>query len=1064
MFRVHFSRIPLAMLALAICTGTAQANTALLTTVTVGGGTLKCDTTSGPAAAVTGDTHALTITVKASSAATGNVIAVTVPSVPQGLTMVAPSPNTLSSASAQLVFTFTVTAATNCSAFSTAGANSISVQFNTAVGVGASGADVSQAVTVTVTNPATSPLSVSPSALTLSCTRNLDGSFTPGTSGSFSVTSSAVGGSPVTVDPASLPAWLQTPVNGGTATATALSFTAALQASCAGATGVVGSTKVATLHLINAPAPTTVFQTVKVTVQVVGPSQLTVNNGATSGSPISISYTKNQTALATGSTVVKTANMGSANLFFGLDTTTLPPWLTVNLTSGQTAGQTGVTLTFSITKVADSLVPGVYPSAGNPAQIKLKVAGYADTIVYVSLTVQNVASTLSVAEGTTRNLSWSVGQPLPSATITAESSGSPIAYSITSISGTANPSVSPMSGLAYGFGTPILVTFDPLAFAGAQPGAVLTGSVTIHWSSVANTDIVVLFSITINSPSTSAGLTGISPSNLPTATAGQTFLVTLYGSGFVSSTDLTQKTTVGIVTNAVTKAMTTNDPNITVNVLNAATIILTITVPAASPGDALLPWATQNNVILGVCNPGGTNCSTATGFATLTIGAGPTIQTNGVTSASTFQPIVAGTGLVAPYDLLTIFGNNFCTSNGTGCAANQVLYPTLDATLVYGTTLSPDNVRFLSVQFFPHGQTTGGFAAPLLFATNNQINLLVPGGIVTTSPTSYDIVVRFGPTPATALTSAPYQVVSTTNDPGIFVIDGASQGAIVLPSGAINDSSTAGAARMRAGAGESDIVSIYMTGLGTPSSTASDSSAGGSAVPTDCVSPANFQTANGGKLDGAVVQSSLIYSGRFVPCFDPATFTVKVGNQTATPTTVKFVGWTPDSVAGLYQVNVLLPLKTASLYEMDGVTSVASFTVPVQVPIVVNAPGSTHSQAKVGIWVQPAQTLKNATYPVLTGTSTVAALAGAATSAVTIDTVTATGGTTPNYSVTAASGTDALGHTAVIGDFQVDLTLGTVAVKYPFAAGTFTVTLTSTETGVPALPTETITLTLTVTP
>src|SRR5262249_13133798 len=148
-------------------------------------------------------------------------------------------------------------------------------------------------------------------------------------------------------------------------------------------------------------------------------------------------------------------------------------------------------------------------------------------------------------EGMARNLMWSVGQPLPTATITAGSSGSPIPFTVTlsnPATNGANPSASPSSGLAYSFGTAISVTFYPPAFAGAQPGSVLSGTVQLNWSGA---PIAVVFNISIQAPSTRATLSGMTPSNLPSAPAGQTFAVTLYGSGFVSSTDPAQQTTVG---------------------------------------------------------------------------------------------------------------------------------------------------------------------------------------------------------------------------------------------------------------------------------------------------------------------------------------------------------------------------------------------------------------------------------------------------------------------------------------------------------------------------------------
>ena len=1023
MFRTHFSIIPLAMLALGFCAGTAHAVNSLTLTTTVVSA-LKCDTTTGVSGSVT-------VKVVAAGATIGSPVIVSLPSLPAGIVAGVPVGSlTLTSATAFTTYTFSP--ALGCAGTTVANLTPL-LQFQSKVGAAAAGNDVTQSLALAVTAGATSPLSVSPSSLTLSCTRAADGSFTGG-AGTVTVTSSATGGTPVTYD--TVPSWLTiTPPGSNLAGTTAITFGAL--AACSGA---VGSSKTATLHFLNLPAPITVYKPLTVTVQVVGPNQLNLSGGVTSGSPIAIVYTKNISTPVTGSVTVKTAALSTANLFFGLDTTTLPSWLTVNLTSAQTAGQGGVILTFTVTKVADSLTPGIYSAA-----IHLKVAGYADAIVYFSLTVKSAATTLSVAEGIVRNLSWSVGQPLPTATITALSSGSPIAYTITTSNGTAFPSVSQLSGLAYGFGTAIPVNFDPLAFAGAQPGSILTGTITLNWTGTA---IPVVFNISINSPSSSAFLTGISPSNLPSAPSGQSFTVILYGSGFVSSTDVTQKTFAGVVSAGLLKP----DANIAVSVVNASTIVLTITVPAATPADLLLPFAVSNIVNIGVCNPNGASCSTATGTWPLTIGAGPIIQSNGVTSASTFLPVAAGAGTVAPYDLLTIFGSNFCTSNGTGCASGQVLYPTLDSTLIYGTNLSPDNQRNLSVQFYPTGTTTGGWAAPLLFATNNQINLVVPGGLVTTAPTQYDIVVKFG-----TLSSAVYTVTSISSDPGVFVIDGVSQGAVILPNGAINGTGV-NAAKMRL-LTDSDTIAIYMTGLGVPLSVTANTASGGSAAFTDCISTAAYKTSGGlTTIDGAVIQSSVITPGRLVPCFDPATFTATVGGVAAT---VKYAGWAPDAIAGLYQVNLLLPAKIVSLTDIAG-AAVTTFSVPVQVPVVVTLANATHSQSKVGIFVQPAQTLKalapQAAYPF-----TVSSLSAAAGTPVALDTVTATGGTTPNYTVTAASGTDALGHTAVVGDFAVDLTSGVATINYPFAAGTFTVTITSTETGTPALPLETITLTITVT-
>lgn len=1008
----------------------AQATNLLVATPTVVSA-LKCDTTTGP-------TGSVTVKLTAASATSTNIITVGTSGTPTGLTVTAPATLTLNSSTASVTYTITTTA--GCAGLSL-GANTIPVQFTSKVNSGSAASDVSYSASDTVTNTvSTSPLTASPSSVTLNCT-NANGTYTNGPAQNFSVTSSATGGNtPVTVS--NVPAWLSISLVSGSnlASSTAVQFSASINGSCS---GTVGSSKTATVQLQNLPA--TPYQTITVTLVVVGPSQLTLSNYGTSSAPMTLNYTKYQTSLTQQSVTVY-----GPTVYFNVDTTTLPSWLTVNFTSGEATpnlgGLGGFPLTFTVTKVADSLTPGT-----QTATISLKVAGYAPTALYVKLVVGNTAPTLSVVEGTVRNLAWSVGQPLPSATITAVSSGAPIPFttSISAGSPDAGATVTPSAGLAYTFGTAIAVTFSPLDFAGAQPGVTLYSAVNIGWTGMT---IPVSFSISIEAPSTTAVLTGISPSNLPTATAGEAFTVTLYGSGFVASTDPTQKTTVGVVSGGHLVA----DANISANVVSASTIILIITVPAGTTDP--LSFSTPGTIVtLGVCNPNGSSCSTATGTQPLTIDAGPTIQPNGVTSASTFTAVVPPNGTLAPYDIISLFGSNFCTSSGSGCTASQVLYPTISAAGVYGTTVSPDGgQRNLQVMFYPHASTTGGWAAPLLFATNNQINAIVPGEIVTSS--QYDIIVKFG-----TLSSPAYTFTAAATDPGIFVVNTNNNGAIVLPSGLVtNNSSNAG--NLRVSQTNSDSVSIFMTGLGTPNSTGSNATSTGTYIPfTDCIAATgagSYQSAAGlTTLDGAAINYSLITPGMEGPCFNPASYlTVTVGGQ---PATVEWAGWAPNSIAGLYQVNILLPAYGAGLTSMDATPVTVGLTSgALQVAVVVTV-GSKNSQAGVGMWVQPAQTLLAQATPV-SGVYpfTVSALSGAAGTPVALDQVIATGGTSPVYTVTGATGSDS-GGAAVVGNFAVNSS-GNVTITRAFLAGTYSVTITSTDGGTPALPATSITLTFTV--
>ena len=532
-----------------------------------------------------------------------------------------------------------------------------------------------------------------------------------------------------------------------------VTFTANVTSSQCG-TGAVGTSRTTTIHLQSAPAQD---KLIPVTLLIVGSSTIT----AVPQQSTALSYTK-----GSGSPVYVDVKVTGSNVFFSVDTTSLPIWLTVDSTTG-TATSSGKTIRFSTTSAADSLAPGNYP-----ATIYLDVAGQMPASVSVSLQVNNKAPTLTVVEGTTRNINWQIGTAMPTYYITLVSSDSPISYSV-STGGTLAPSIAQPNGLAYSFGTAIPVTFAPLALAAAVPGTTLTGTVTIVWGSM-NSTIVVTFNVSVLAAG--ATLTSINPATLPTASSGQTFTVALVGTGFVQSTDPTQKTTVGIVVNG----SVVTDTNIGVNILNPSNILLTITVPA-NP-DTYLPFTTGSStpIVIGICNPSGSTCNIPTGTAALSIGSAPIVQA--VTSAYEFQQLSVPN--VAPFELISIFGSNFCSSSGTGCASNSVLSASPDTTFrFYPLTLTPDvapaTIRNLSVTFLQSVQATVIAKAPLLFATNNQINVVSTVELSTNFGTVY-VQVTFGANGCTSCTSAPFALNAVATNPGVFTVgsDGQGDGAI----------------------------------------------------------------------------------------------------------------------------------------------------------------------------------------------------------------------------------------------------------------------------------------------
>jgi len=920
-FRIHRAGAFAALLAVTGCPGTLRA--ANLLTATPSTLSLTCSTATGPGTAAT-------VVVKPAVALTTGTIQVSLPALSSGLVVTAPASATLNASNQAQGLTYTVNLAAGCVG-ATAGLTGF--KFNAG-----SVPDVAVAVNVAVTAPA-SPLVAAPVMLT--CTR-FAGSpvvYAPGSAQTVTVSSAAPGGTPFTVNPSGIPAWLVvTPLTGGTADATGVALTVAAIAPCGNY--AAGSTNSVSIHLKNAPSPDGL---IPVTLQILGPSPLTA-----APKTASLMYTKGSAAATVD---VALSAGGSQSPAFAVDAASLPIWLTVDALSGA-APQT---LHFSTTAVADTIATGAYA-----ASVHVKVTGYADLLLPFSLLVSNPPPKLTVAEGVAREISWTVGQPAPLAYVTVASTGSAVPYTITT-GGAAGPIVSAslLRGLAYSSGTPIPVVFDPAMLAAVLPGTVVAGTVTFAWGSPAST-LVVTFNVTVLPAP--AALLAITPSNLPTAAAGQTFSVVLTGTGFVASGDPSQQTFVGIVSGG----SIVPDSNLIASVTNPSNIIVTIQVPAAP--DAYLPFSTAGTggtVILGVCNPMGATCTTPTGTAQLTIGVNPVVQA--VTSASAFlQVSPPELPAVAPYDIISIFGTSFCASGGSGCDATHVLYGTLDpATLRYPFSLSPDppgaTQRLLTVTFQTHTQTPMVIGkAPLLFATNNQINLLVPSTVAAYAGKPIDIVVAFGYGPAaTTLTSAPFAVNVVAANPGIFTVgaDGAGEGAILALDWSMV--TTGNEAAMRANPADSDTVQIYVTGLGVPDSMADATTSGTGLWPTDCVGIASYLSVLNGvasassvSVDGAVIASSLLAGNRLPPCLRsaPVVPSVTVGGQ---PAMVTYAGWVPDSVAGQYQINVRLPGTNAGTFTSATGDAIASpLSGPVKLPVVVTARGRS-SQPGVTIWVAP---------------------------------------------------------------------------------------------------------------
>jgi uncharacterized protein (TIGR03437 family) len=431
--------------------------------------------------------------------------------------------------------------------------------------------------------------------------------------------------------------------------------------------------------------------------------------------------------------------------------------------------------------------------------------------------------------------------------------------------------------------------------------------------SYASTTYVINIALTIGEPNPT--ITSIFPQETPVVTSGAlTVVVTGTGFGTVAQ-GFTTASTVKIAYGAVAATLLTGitasggGPTGTVSIVDPTTMIITIPWQDATPV-SILDTAGQN-VTISVTNAG----TTAT--ATLYVTAKPVIYS--ITDAAALsQPAAGILPKVAPYELITIFGSNFCPT----CTV-PVVAPTTSSR--YPTTLTAPvtSGHPLTVTFYKSDGVTLVGDAYILFATNTQINALVPSTVVA-ADNPMQVVVSYNS--VLSNTNVLYEVNGQAASPGIFTTtsNGEGQGAILLSDFSVNSSTNPAIV----GDKVAGTVLIYASGLGVPNSTsASVTSTKAATFPTSCFSVANYVTAaalNPATADGAVLQSSDWGDANLPPCFTTKSYvTVTIGGVAAT---VTYDGWVAGSVAGLYQINVTVPKATTS-------------TTPVSLPVVVTVNG-----------------------------------------------------------------------------------------------------------------------------
>jgi len=336
-----------------------------------------------------------------------------------------------------------------------------------------------------------------------------------------------------------------------------------------------------------------------------------------------------------------------------------------------------------------------------------------------------------------------------------------------------------------------------------------------------------------------------------TVVAGPTVnpVITLYGENFFSTSVVTLQ------------LLPASSPATQLTSTLLSREVLQATIPAAM-------LASQNNWLIAVANPAPPNnpgqspvskpfsvVSATTPIISSVVNAGSYLPTASQTGTNV-NPVTATPTSVAPGEIISIFGQNLGPSTVTTATPTGVplAYPTFIGVITVTFQISLANSVF----------------APILMVSANQINAIVPVEVAAAAiGTTIQVEVTNG-----INSTAWFPLTVVAEDPGVFTFGGLGQGqgAILNYNTAtqgysINSTSTA--------APRGSTILIYATGLGILSTPL---------------------------VDGAVAPSN---AG--IPVQDPVT--VEIAGQ---PAVVSYAGTCPGAVAGLVQINAVVPPTVAA--------------------------------------------------------------------------------------------------------------------------------------------------------
>ncbi len=593
----------------------------------------------------------------------------------------------------------------------------------------------------------------------------------------------------------------------------------------------------------------------------------TTTGVAATPSTLTYSYQVNNATMPAAQSVNVTATGSVATLPLSVQVASIPAgWVAVVPDTGRAP------LSLSVDVNPTGLSPGSYsaiitidtvPTSNNPATVT------------VTLAVKNPPSTLMVTSAApnyttgpaTLSFSFTTGgantNPA-SSIINVASTGDTIPFSVTAAAagsgsgGSVWARVNPAnqtpslktSGVALaGSSVPISVTIDPVTLATLIPGS-YTNVVTVAANSAVNgsATITVTLVVAAGAPTVNS----IFPVSVVAAPAVNP-IITIYGDNFFSTSVVTLQQAGQGAPPAVTLAASLLSRKVLVATIPIAlvqnpgnfNVIVTNPPPPSNPGQRP---ATIAFTVISATQPGISGIVNAASYlATATqTGTNP-------------DPVAGGATSVSPRELITIFGQNLGPASPVAAAAS-VAVP--NGPLTFPTALSG-----VSVHFQIPG--TGSVAAPLIMVSGDQINALVPVEVGTVTGNAAPNNVVTVTVTNNGLTTAPFSATAVAFDPGVFSFDGLGKGqAAVLDYDTTSSSYLVNSTS--APATKSSTIIIYATGLG------------------DLSDP----TIVNGQVAGA---ATTLVNG---------TTRVDIDGQ---PSVVSYAGTTAGAVAGLVQINAIVP-------------------------------------------------------------------------------------------------------------------------------------------------------------